>query len=302
MPFPLRSLLTGLAMVAFAGNSLLCRLALERQGMDAATFTLIRLLSGSLMLALLAGRLGFHAATATPRTGSWAAALALFTYAICFSTAYVNTPAASGALLLFGAVQISLIGHGLWQGESLSRRQVAGLMIALAGLIALLRPGVAAPPATGALLMVTAGMAWATYTVIGRSVSAPVAATGANFLRAVPMGLVAVVLLPHGAATGREAIGTAVISGAVTSALGYALWYHLLPRLAAIEAASVQLSVPVMTAVGASFWLGERLSFPSVIAGAVALGGIGLINSAPGTQRPRRGTNTFDQPINGDQP
>jgi drug/metabolite transporter (DMT)-like permease len=302
MAFPLRSLLTGMAMVAFAGNSLLCRLALERQGMDAATFTLIRLLSGSVMLALLAGRLGSRSPAATPRTGSWAAALALFTYALCFSAAYATTPAATGALLLFGAVQISLIGHGMWQGERLSRRQVAGLVAALAGLIALLRPGVAAPPATGALLMVTAGMAWATYTVIGRSVSAPVAATGGNFLRAVPMGILAVVLLPHGAAAGSVAIGLAVISGAVTSALGYALWYHLLPRLAAIEAASVQLSVPVMTAVGASCWLGERLSVPSVIAGAVVLGGIGLIISAPGTQRLRTGSNAIDLTLNGDHP
>jgi len=302
MAFPLRYLLTGLAMVAFAGNSLLCRLALERQGMDAASFTLIRLLSGSLMLALLARRPGFRPAADASRTGSWAAALALFTYAICFSAAYASTPAATGALLLFGAVQISLIGHGLWQGERLGRRQVAGLMTALAGLIALLQPGVAAPPATGALLMVTAGMAWATYTVIGRSVSAPVAATGANFLRAVPMGILAVVLLPHGAFAGSVAIGSAVFSGAVTSALGYALWYHLLPRLAAIEAASVQLSVPVMTAVGGSWWLGERLSFPSVIAGAVSLGGIGLIISVPGMQRPRRASNAIDLKLSGDQP
>ncbi len=302
MAFPLRSLLTGLAMVAFAGNSLLCRLALQRLGMDPATFTLIRLLSGSLMLALLAGRLGFRPSSDAPRTGSWAAALALFTYAICFSAGYVSTPAASGALLLFGAVQISLIGHGLWQGERLSCRQVAGLMAALSGLMALLRPGVAAPPATGALLMLTAGMAWAAYTVIGRSVSAPVAATGANFLRAAPMGLLAVLLLPHGASGGSEAIGIAIFSGAVTSALGYALWYHLLPQLAAIEAASVQLSVPVVTAVGASCWLGERLSFPSVIAGAVALGGIGLIVSAPGRPRLPGGTPTVFFSIKGDQP
>ncbi len=164
------------------------------------------------------------------------AALALFTYALCFSAAYASTPAATGALLLFGAVQISLIGHGLWQGERLSRRQLAGL------------------------------------------------------------------LLPHGAGAGREAIGIAVISGAVSSALGYALWYQLLPRLAAIEAASVQLSVPVLTAVGAACWLGERLSPPALIAGAVALVGIGLILSAPRPPRSARGTHTFLPFLNRDTP
>jgi drug/metabolite transporter (DMT)-like permease len=145
-------------------------------------------------------------------------------------------------------------------------------------------------------------VAWAVYTVIGRSVSAPVAATGANFLRAVPMGLVAVLLLPHGASAGREAIGIAVVSGAVTSALGYALWYQLLPRLAAIEAASVQLSVPVLTGVGAACWLGERLSLPALIAGAVVLGGIGLILSAPRRPRSARGTHTVLPILNGDTP
>jgi drug/metabolite transporter (DMT)-like permease len=273
--------MAGLAMTAFAGNSLLCRFALEQKGMDAVSFTLVRLLSGSLMLGLITGSRQPFTQVTIRNARSWIGALALFSYGISFSAAYAITPAASGALLLFGTVQIGLLGHGWWQGERLYPLQVAGLVVALAGLIGLLLPGVAAPPAKGAFLMVTAGVAWATYTTMGRSTTLPIEATCRNFLYAVPMGLLARILLPHPMRWNGEGTLASIVSGAVASALGYALWYRLLPQLAAIEAASLQLSVPVLTALGAVLWLGERLPLRSGIAGGVVLGGIALIHATP---------------------
>jgi drug/metabolite transporter (DMT)-like permease len=202
MPPLALAVLAGLSMVAFAGNSLLCRMALRHTGIDAISFTAIRLLSGSLMLTLLVGRRAGGGPGTGLRNGlresfrmsSWAGALALFVYALCFSVAYLSTPAASGALLLFGAVQLSMSAWGWWQGERLWRRQIAGLLLALAGLIWLLLPGVSAPPLRGALLMVTAGVAWATYSLLGQSVATPLRSTCGNFLRAVPMALLAMAL------------------------------------------------------------------------------------------------------------
>jgi drug/metabolite transporter (DMT)-like permease len=166
---------------------------------------------------------------------------------------------------------------GWWQGERLWRRQIAGLLLALAGLIWLLLPGVSAPPLRGALLMMTAGVAWATYSLLGRTVATPIRSTSGNFLRAVPMALLAMALLRSGLHWDGAGALLAVGSGAVASGLGYALWYRLLPHLKAIQAATLQLSVPVLAAVGAVVWLGEPLTLRAGMASAAVLGGIALV-------------------------
>ncbi len=260
-----------LAMTAFAGNSLLCRAALRQTTLDAATFTLLRLISGALVLSLLArGR-------QTAISGSWLSALALFVYAGAFSLAYLTLTAGTGALLLFGAVQATMILTGLWAGERLNPGQVAGLALALSGLVILLLPGLAAPPLGGALLMLAAGVAWGVYSLRGRGVGNPLGATAGNFLRAVPLGLLLSLLLSrwvHWDATGAL---YAVISGALASGLGYAVWYTAVRELSATRAATVQLSVPIIAATGGIVLLGEPLSGRLLLAAAVILSGIALV-------------------------
>ncbi|OGT58929.1 MAG: hypothetical protein A3E01_06035 [Gammaproteobacteria bacterium RIFCSPHIGHO2_12_FULL_63_22] len=266
-------LLTGLALLAFAGNSLLCRVALGPVGMDAASFTAIRLVSGAAMLGLI---LRVHGATARGQ-GNWPSALALFTYAAAFSFAYLSLTAATGALLLFGAVQASMIGHGLWKGERFSALQWLGLALALAGLLGLLLPGLSAPPLTGALLMLAAGVAWAVYSLRGRGAGNPIVVTAGNFLRAAPIGLL--LLLGFHARLSVDAVGVAyaIASGALASGLGYAVWYSVLPSLPASHAATVQLCVPVLVALGGIAFLGEAPSLRLVLAAIAILGGIALV-------------------------
>lgn len=267
--------LTAVAMVAFAANSVFCRLALAHTAMDPAAFTLVRIGSGAMVLctlALLSGR-GHRIA------GSWPAALALFVYAACFSFAYVSLAAATGALLLFGAVQATMIVRGLLAGERLNRAQWGGFTAALAGLLVLLLPGASAPAPVGAVLMVMAGIAWGAYSLLGRRFADPLGATAGNFLRALPMALVpaAVMALAGGASWDATGVIHAVLSGGLASGIGYALWYAALPGLNAARAASVQLSVPVITALGAVLLLGEPLSPRLVLASVAVLGGIALV-------------------------
>jgi drug/metabolite transporter (DMT)-like permease len=275
---PLRTLLfTMLAMLAFAGNSLLCRIALSRTTIDAAVFTLIRIAAGALVLGLIARWRGID----RPGTGNWVSAIALFVYAAGFSYAYRDLGAATGALLLFGAVQATMIGHGLARGERLQPTQVLGLGLAVAGLVVLLLPGLSAPPVGAAVLMLGAGAAWGAYSLRGRGAGDPTTVTAGNFLRATPLA-VALALVPmqlgHGAWT-FDATGTAcaVASGALTSGIGYAIWYAALPDLGATRAATVQLSVPVLTALGGVLLLGESASLRLAVATATILGGIALV-------------------------
>lgn len=260
-----------LAMTAFAGNSLLCRAALRQTTLDAATFTLLRLISGALVLSLLArGR-------QTAISGSWLSALALFVYAGAFSLAYLTLTAGTGALLLFGAVQATMILTGLWAGERLNPGQGAGLALALSGLVILLLPGLAAPPLGGALLMLAAGVAWGVYSLRGRGVGNPLGATAGNFLRAVPLGLLLSLLLwrwLHWDATGAL---YAVVSGGLASGLGYALWYTAVRELSATRAATVQLSAPIIAAAGGIVLLGEPLAWRLLLAAAAILSGIALV-------------------------
>ncbi len=265
--------LTLLAMTAFAGNSLLCRLALKDTSIDAASFTSIRIISGALGLWLIVlMRGGTHGVP-----GSWLSALALFLYAGGFSFAYVSLPAGTGALLLFGAVQVTMIAYGLWVGERLGKRQAAGFMFAFGGLIGLLLPGLSAPPLQGSVLMLGAGVAWGVYSLRGTSSGDATGITAGNFLRAVPFaGALSVAMLPW-ASLDSLGVWYAISSGALASGLGYAIWYTALKGLRTTSAASVQLSAPVIAAAGGIVFLGEHLTVRLVITSAAILGGIALV-------------------------
>lgn len=262
-----------LAMIAFAGNSLLCRLALKHTAIDAASFTTVRLLSGAVMLWLVVRmRGGVHAGA-----GNWLSALALFAYAAGFSFAYLSLPAGSGALLLFGAVQATMIGHGLWRGERPRWQQVVGLVLAFGGLVGLLLPGLSAPPLQGAVLMLGAGVAWGIYSLRGRGAGDATRVTAGNFLRAVPIAATLSIVMSRSATLDTPGLLYAVASGALASGLGYAIWYTALPALKATNAATVQLSVPVIAAVGGVIFLGEEITLRLALASMAILGGIALV-------------------------
>ena len=265
--------LTLLAMLAFAGNSILCRMALKHTAIDPASFTGIRIVAGALTLWAL---VRLRASTA-PSTGNWPSAIALFVYTAAFSYAYVSLPAASGALLLFGAVQATMIGYGWWTGDRPGTLQVLGLVTAAGGLIALLLPGFSAPPLAGASMMIAAGIAWGVYSLRGRGVYDPTRVTAGNFMRAslLAVGLGAT-MLPWSSVDAEGAM-YAVASGAVTSGLGYVVWYTALRGLTATTAASVQLSVHVITAAAGVALLGEPLTLRLVLCSVAILGGIAVV-------------------------
>lgn len=265
--------LTSLAMTAFAGNSLLCRLALKHTSMDPASFTTIRLVSGALVLWLVSRKARGTQAVA----GNWLSALALFLYAASFSFAYVSLPTGTGALLLFGAVQATMIGYGLWKGERFRRLQLVGLVLAFGGILGLLLPGLSAPPLFGALLMLSAGAAWGIYSLRGKGAGDPTQVTAGNFMRAVPLALVLSLFMLKGASLDTAGLLYAVASGALTSGIGYAIWYTVLPALKATNAATVQLSVPVIAALGGIVFLGEPITLRLALASVAILGGIALV-------------------------
>ena len=269
--------LTVLALLAFAGNSLLCRAALRDTAIDPTSFTLLRIVAGALVLALLVSL----RAPAQLRAGSWTSAAALFVYAIAFSYAYIGLSAGTGALILFGAVQASMLGWALLRGERFGAVQTLGFVLAIAGLIGLLLPGLSAPPLGAALLMLLAGIAWGVYSLRGRGAGDPTAVTAGNFLRAVPIAgaALAVALLLAPVAVQIDVPGSlyAIASGALTSGLGYAIWYRALPQLRASTAATVQLSVPVITAVAGVFLLSEPVTLRLVLTSIAVLGGVALV-------------------------
>ncbi|HYW50571.1 MAG TPA: DMT family transporter [Gemmatimonadaceae bacterium] len=277
------ALLTIAALVAFAGNSLLCRLALTRTSIDAASFTTIRIVAGAVVL-LLVVRLRDRGRSVVLRqpssahgSGSWISALALFAYAAGFSFAYVRLTAGTGALLLFGAVQATMISVGVLRGERLRAVQWCGLLLAYAGLVALVLPGLAAPPLVSALLMLGAGVAWGAYSLRAKAAGDPTSVTAGNFARAIPMAIaVSLVMLPARSIDGAGA-AYAIASGAVASGVGYAIWYTALRTLRATTAATVQLSVPVLAALGGVVLLAEPLTVRLVLTGAAILGGVALV-------------------------
>ncbi len=271
-------------MLAFAGNSLLCRLALKRTAIDPASFTSVRIVSGAVVLWLLV-RFVERSAEKAARTrlaGNWLSAFALFLYAATFSFAFLVLPAATGALLVFGAVQVTMIGWGLITGERPGFVQLVGFALALGGLVFLLLPGLAAPPVASSALMFLGGMSWGVYSIRGKASSQPIAITAGNFLRAVPfalaVSLVRAFALAHGAPSlPADGLVYAVASGVLTSGIGYAIWYTALPALSRTTAASVQLTVPVLAALGGVVFLHEAITARLFYAAAAILSGVLLV-------------------------
>ncbi|NET10068.1 MAG: DMT family transporter [Merismopedia sp. SIO2A8] len=278
-PSTVRTLiLTTLTLVAFAANSLLTRMALGDGAIDAASFMTLRLGSGALFLWILEQfRKPPQAGGGQSYPTKWTAALMLFLYAVTFSFSYLQLTAGTGALILFGTVQVTMITAALYQGETPRSLEWVGLLLALAGLIYLVSPGLTAPPLVGAVLMVAAGMAWGVYSLLGRSSRDPVAYTTSNFIRAVPFAIgvsVVTISMMHWSWRG---VGLAIASGVFASGLGYSLWYAALKGLTATRAATVQLAVPILAAIAGILWLQEALSVRLMVASAMILGGIGIV-------------------------
>jgi drug/metabolite transporter (DMT)-like permease len=269
-------LLTLAALIAFAANSILTRAALAGTAIDPVSFTALRIVSGAVMLWLIV-RLR---APGSAGAGSWSSALALFGYAIAFSLAYRSLTAATGALLLFGAVQVTMIAWAFVRGERLGVRQWLGAMLALGGLVWLLLPGLSAPPAGAAGLMLAAGCAWGIYTLRAKGAGDPTRVTAANFARASLPAVVLFALFASfvgGVSWDANGLILALASGALASGLGYAIWYAALKHIATHTAAVSQLSVPVITAVAGVLLLSEPLTWPTVVGGACIIGGIALV-------------------------
>ena len=265
-------------MIAFASNSLLCRAALKQTTVDAATFTFIRVFSGAAALWLIVEmRHAFNLADNRRIHGNWLSALALFAYAAAFSFAYVDLSAGTGALLLFGAVQATMILWGLYKGERLDAIQIAGFIVAVTGLIILVSPSLSAPPLIGSILMLGAGVAWGIYSLRGKGEKNPASVTAGNFVRAVPFAAVVSIVSVRWLHVDLAGVSYAIISGAITSGLGYVIWYSALQGLKAASAATVQLSVPVLAATGGILLLGEPLTLRYLLASIAILGGIALV-------------------------
>ena len=263
-------------MLAFAANSLLCRVALGGEAIDAVSFTSLRLASGAVVLALL------HVAR-----GGWRdwrldvpSALALYAYAILFSLAYLDLTAGTGALLLFAAVQITMLGVAIARGERPAALAWVGLALALVGLVWLLMPSLAMPSPRAAALMAGAGVAWGVYSLRGARGGDPVATTTWNFAAAAVLAVALGAALPGEPHASTRGVAAAVLSGTCASALGYVVWYRVLPSLSRLMAASAQLSVPLIAALGGALLLGEALSLRLVTSGCLILGGIGLVARA----------------------
>ena len=261
-------------MLAFAGNSILCRLALRDAAIDPASFTSIRLVSGAITLFFIFRLMRRGDSLRTH--GSWLSALMLFLYAVCFSYAYISLSAGAGALILFAFVQGTMISIGLWSGDRPAPVEWLGWLLAFAGLVWLVLPGVEAPPASGAALMAIAGIAWGFYSIRGRVESDALASTTSNFILAVAMVIVLAALTFSSANLSNRGILLAIASGAVTSGIGYVIWYAALDYLSSMQAALVQLSVPAIAMAGGVILLAEPLSLRLLISTVLVLGGISI--------------------------
>jgi len=274
-------LLTAITMLAFAGNSVLCRMALAGELIDAASFTAIRLASGALILsALLLFRTEFRGAGRRKalQSGSWTSAAWLCIYATGFSLAYLSVSTATGALILFGTVQLTMMIASLLSGERPAMRAWAGYILAVAGLVVLLWPGASAPSLWGAVFMAVAGLAWGMYSILGRQSSDPLAQTAGNFLLTLPMSAAMLLFSVNSLRVEVDGILLAMASGALASGLGYALWYHVVSRMSGTSAATVQLSVPLLAAVGGMLMMQESISLRLALTGMMILGGIALVS------------------------
>ena len=268
-------LLTVVAMIAFAANSLLCRLALGDQQIDAASFTTVRVISGAITLSLFMLPFWKRCERRTPF--DWGASAMLFAYMIFFSFAYLSLSAGTGALLLFGSVQLTMIIAALRAGERFTRWSWAGLLAAVAGLLYLVSPGITAPEPMGAVFMVIAGLAWGLYSLVGRRAGNPLESTANNFILAAPMGIAVSLLFVADLQLSGRGLLLATASGSIASGLGYVTWYAALRGLTSTHAATVQLSVPVIAAIGGVLLLAEPVTLRLVLASAATLGGIALV-------------------------
>ena len=264
---------TALALIAFAANSILCRLALSEEAIDPASFTSVRLMAGAVMLyALVRG----HRGGSAPLKGSWLSAAMLALYAVPFSLAYVSLTAGTGALLLFGAVQATMLLASVGAGERPDAVQWIGVVLALAGLVYLLLPGLASPPLMAAMLMLLAGVAWGVYSLLGKGSADPLRETAGNFVRAVPFAIAVSAVMLRDLHLELRGLVLAIASGAVASGLGYVLWYAALRNLSGFTASIVQLAGPVLAAAGGVLLLDERISLRLAVAATLVLGGIAL--------------------------
>jgi len=267
-------LYTGFALAAFAANSILCRLALGTATIDAASFSTLRLASGACALLLVLTL--FKENPSLMRRGRWASAILLFLYAVPFSFAYNRLSAGTGALILFGAVQATMILAALRSGERPHHLEWAGLFIAIGGLVCLVFPGLTAPPLTSSLLMAIAGTAWGIYSIRGRGAVSPLADTTHNFVYSLPAAVGVNVVMLREIHISAEGAFLAVLSGALASGMGYVVWYAALKGLTAMRAATVQLAVPVLAAAGGVIFLSEHVSLRLFLSAVVILGGVGL--------------------------
>jgi drug/metabolite transporter (DMT)-like permease len=267
--------LTAFTLIAFAANSLLCRMALGGHFIDPVSFTTLRLGSGAVALVALAR---VTAATGSPGVGggTWVSGAALFVYALAFSLAYLSLSAGTGALILFASVQVTMIGAALRAGERLTLTQWLGSLAAMGGLVYLVLPGIAAPDLPGAVLMGASGISWGLYSLRGRGSPHPVAMTAGNFARSAPLALAASAVAFAAIHLQPRGVLLALVSGMLTSGVGYVLWYTALRSLTTTQASLVQLAVPVLAAFGGLAFLSERLSFRLVMASILILGGVAL--------------------------
>ena len=264
---------TALALIAFAANSILCRLALSEEAIDPASFTSVRLMAGAATLyALVRG----HRGGSAPLKGSWPSSAMLALYAVPFSLAYVSLTAGTGALLLFGAVQATMLLASVGAGERPDAGQWIGVVLALAGLVYLLLPGLASPPLMAAMLMLLAGVAWGVYSLLGKGSADPLRETAGNFVRAVPFAIAVSAVMLRDLHLELRGLVLAIASGAVASGLGYVLWYAALRNLSGFTASIVQLAGPVLAAAGGVLLLDERISLRLAVAATLVLGGIAL--------------------------
>jgi drug/metabolite transporter (DMT)-like permease len=268
------AVLTVLALIAFAGNSIFCRLALGEFTIDPASYTAARLISGAITLWVIARLV--RGSSSAKSGGGWISGAMLFLYALAFSVAYVSLSAVTGALILFASVQITMITVGLYDGERPDLWEWSGLCIAIVGLIYLVSPGITAPSPFGSALMAIAGIAWGIYSLRGRGATDPVGATADNFLRTMPLALAVILLWSSRLTISPTGLLWAVSSGSITSGLGYVIWYAALRGLTATRAATVQLSVPVLAALGGVVVLSEAITLRLIISAVVILSGVGL--------------------------
>ncbi len=268
-------ILTSLALIAFAANSVLCRLALGNEAIDASSFTVIRLLSGTIVLLIIISTT--RNTTGTSSKGSWAAGFMLFLYATTFSYAYISLDTGTGALILFGSVQITMILLSLISGTRLHITEWAGVVIAFTGFIYLILPEITTPSIVGFMLMTVAGIAWGIYTLKGRSSKSPLMDTAYNFLRTTPFVVLLAISTINNVNYSSEGIVLALLSGGITSGIGYTIWYIALGGLSSTQAAVLQLSVPVIAALGGVIFVSEAITFRLTISAAMVLGGILIV-------------------------